>query len=290
MRCLIPPALLSALVLAALSGSTLASPTLASLGQDPIVAEETMTWFGQNCASCHTIGGGRLTGPDLKDADKRQEREWLIAFMQDPKKVLDSGDAYAAQLVEEARGVVMPTLPGLTRSLAEKLVDLITVESALEKSHFAGLVISERPLTDADVERGRMLFTGAMPFQGGAPACISCHTTISVPALGGGTLGPDLSTVYSRLEGRKGLAAWLAAPPSAVMQPVFRDKGLESEEILALVAWLRKDAEQGQSKAEPSSLGFVLAGILTAGVMLGLFDLLWRDRFRSVRPTLTYRR
>ena len=38
-------------------------------GQDP------RTFFRQNCANCHTIGGGRLTGPDLKGVTERRDRQ-----------------------------------------------------------------------------------------------------------------------------------------------------------------------------------------------------------------------
>jgi mono/diheme cytochrome c family protein len=79
----------------------------ASLGQD--IAE----LFRQNCTSCHTIGGGRLTGPDLKGVFERQQREWLVQFILDPRAILDSGDAYALKLQREAPGnTVMPVLPG----------------------------------------------------------------------------------------------------------------------------------------------------------------------------------
>ena len=34
-------------------------------------AQQASDFFQQNCTSCHTIGGGRLTGPDLKDVPRR---------------------------------------------------------------------------------------------------------------------------------------------------------------------------------------------------------------------------
>lgn len=264
--------------------------TQAPAAQQAPVSEETLAYFGQNCASCHTIGGGRLTGPDLKGVTERRERAWLVDFMLDPKGVIDSGDPYAVALLKEARGVYMPPAPGLTRAQADKLVDLLIAESSLEKSHFAGLQISDRPLTAADVATGRDLFAGRIRFAGGAPACASCHTTVSMGGFGGGRLGPDLSTAFSRLEGRKSLAAWLSAPPSASMQPVFQGRDLDPEEILALVAYLQADAQTGVLEAEPSSLAFVLTGLITAGALLACFDLLWRNRFRSVRRTLVARR
>ena len=34
--------------------------------------------FQQQCAACHTIGGGTLVGPDLQDVTSRRDREWLV--------------------------------------------------------------------------------------------------------------------------------------------------------------------------------------------------------------------
>ncbi len=77
-------------------------------------AQDTPDYFRQNCMNCHTIGGGQLTGPDLKDVTQRKDRAWLANFMANPKAVIDSGDPYAVKIFEESRKVPMPTLPGLT--------------------------------------------------------------------------------------------------------------------------------------------------------------------------------
>ena len=50
-----------------------------------------------------SVGGGRLAGPDLKDVGKRREEAWLLRFVVDPKGVIDSGDAYAQNLLKEAK-------------------------------------------------------------------------------------------------------------------------------------------------------------------------------------------
>lgn len=267
---------------ALLFGATLLAP----VGAQVPASEETIAFFQLNCTSCHTIGGGRLAGPDLKGVAQRREKDWLIGFIQDPKGTIDSGDAYAQALLGDARGVYMPNIPGLDRTLASKLVDLIEAESGLEKSRFAGLQISDRALTQADVERGQALFMGATRFLERAPACVSCHTLSAVSGLGGGLLGPDLTSAYSRLEGRKALSAWLASPPSAVMQPVFAGHALDSEEILALVAFLQEASATGEAGATTNSMSFVLAGIAAAAVLLVLFDVFWKTRFRSVRRAL----
>ena len=272
-----------------LFGLFLGAWTATPLGAQDAPSEETIDFFQTNCASCHTIGGGRLTGPDLKGVTERQERDWLVNFILDPKSVLDSGDPYAQELLKEARGVPMPTIPGLSRERAGKLIDLIQAESALEKSRFAGVQLSDRPLTDADVERGRRLFIGGEQFMEGAPACVSCHTLGSIGGLGGGRLGPDLTGAFARLEGRRGLGAWLASPPSKVMQPLFSERPLDSEEILALIAYLRDSATHPEASQGSGNMTFVLAGIGVAAVFMVAFDVLWRRRFRAVRRPLVAR-
>ena len=61
------------LVIAALSALLL-------WGSEITWAQDTAAFFKQNCTSCHTIGGGRLTGPDLKDVTTRKDRAWFVQF------------------------------------------------------------------------------------------------------------------------------------------------------------------------------------------------------------------
>jgi mono/diheme cytochrome c family protein len=252
-----------------------------------LFAQETADFFKQSCASCHTIGGGRLTGPDLKDVTKRKDRDWLVSFILDPKAVIDSGDPYAARLLEEARGVVMPQVHGLTRERAERLLDLIEAESKLERSQFAGLKISDKPFTPAEVERGRELFLGLSRLSGGGPACVSCHSVRGSGGLGGGKLGPDLTTAYERMEGRKNLASWLLAPATPTMSPVYKKHPLKPEEVLPLVAYL-EEADREGGEESPSTLVFFLLGLGGAVAGLVTLDVIWKGRFRAVRRPLVH--
>ena len=62
------------------------------LNRQVAAQQDASAFFKQNCTSCHTIGGGRLTGPDLKDVTARKDRAWLVQFLQSPKSMIDSGD------------------------------------------------------------------------------------------------------------------------------------------------------------------------------------------------------
>lgn len=249
-------------------------------------AQETVEYFRQNCVSCHTIGGGRLVGPDLENVAARQEREWLVQFVVDPMGFLDRGDAYALKLKQEAGGALMPPIAGMTTARAEALLDLIAAESALPESEFAGLDIGDEPFSARDIERGRQLFEGHTRLANGGPPCNACHTTGSLGGLGGGRLGPDLTRVYERLLGRKALASWLLAPATQVMRPVYADNRLKNEEILPLVAFLEDEARHGTESTGTVQITFLLLGLAGAALGFVAADGLWRGRFRNVRETL----
>ncbi len=249
-------------------------------------AQDAAQFFRQNCASCHSIGGGRLVGPDLKNVTSRRDRAWLTQFILGPASVINGGDPYALQLKQDARGIVMPALPGLDTTLIGKLLDLIDAESAAPTSQFAGVQISERPFTQADVDLGRAIFRGNRRLASGGPPCISCHTVRGLGGLGGGQLGPDLTRVYERLQGRKGLATWLNAPATPTMAGVFGRTRIADTEITPLVAFFESAARRGGQDNRSGLLNFVLLGLGAAALGVVVLDSAWSTRFRSVRRAL----
>ena len=256
----------------------------------PAVAQESTPeaeiLFRSKCAACHIIGGGAtMTGPDLKGALDRQDREWLKQFILDPEGVLSSGDAYAAELLQAANGVRMPP-QGVTPAEADQLLDLIAAESKLERSQFYKEPLILVPLTPLMAEAGRELFLGEARLENGGPSCLGCHSTVQTGLFGGGRLGPDLTEAYSRLGKQAALVSWLQAPPSAVMAPVFKDHPLTDSEINNLIAYLRDTDNESTGRTAAASFGFVVTGSLFGVAVLFLLNLVWRNRFRAVRKPL----
>ena len=180
----------------------------------------------------------------------------------------------------------MPTLPGMTRYRAEQILKLIGEESKLEKSQFEGVKVSNKPFTDADRAAGHAIFTGAQSLVNGGAACNACHSVHDLSALGGGHLGPDLTRVYERLKGRKSLSAWLMAPATETMQPIFKNRPLEAEEIHALAAYFEDAAQHSEADASVARMMFLLLGLGLAAATIFLFDSIWKKRFHSVRRPL----
>lgn len=242
--------------------------------------------FRQNCSMCHTIGGGHLIGPDLQGVTKRRDRAWLVKFLQDPKAMIDSKDVYAAQLLQDAHGLVMPTVPGMTPDMANSLLDYIEGKPSAAKAEAPGAAVSERPFTEADIATGRQLFMGEQPLANGGPPCVSCHTLGTIGGLGGGRLGPDLTRVYDRLGGRKGVGAWLSNPPTPTMQSLFGKRALQPEEIFSLLAVIDDASQRGRPAG--TSLIWKFFGLGFGGMLVGLavLQLAWRGRFRAVRQLM----
>ncbi len=225
-------------------------------------------FFAQNCAGCHTIGAGSLTGPDLKNVAARRDRDWLVKYLQNPKAAFDSGDAYALHLLAEARGVVMPKPFGMNQERAESILEMIEAESKLEKSQFAGPPVSDAPFPPGNADRGRELFVGQRAFANGGPACITCHTSYGLDQQEGGKLGPELTKAFERLGGRASLTARLWSPATPTMLPVYKDHALELDEVMCLVAYLEQEDKQGVEQSSAPPVKFFLMGV--GGAILGL--------------------
>jgi mono/diheme cytochrome c family protein len=242
-------------------------------------AQDVEQYFNQNCKACHTIGGGKTIGPDLKGVSERADRDWLVKWMLDPTGVLASGDAYAQKILKESNGIPMIASAGMNETLAGQILDYIDTQSSTATNDAP----VEITFTDEDVSTGQDYFIGSKSFENGAPSCISCHGVNSLSGLGGGKLGVNLTDVVGRLGGVRGLSGWLISPPVPTMAPLFAEKKLTEDEIYALVAFLNNENETHTEIAPVSYSAFLIRGFVGTLAMLILTGLLWGFRFRAVR-------
>lgn len=85
--------------------------------------------FVKACSTCHTIGGGVLIGPDIKDVGKRRDRAWLLRFLMSPEKMRVEKDPIVLEMAAKFPGVLMPNL-GLMEDDAADLLQYIEARSA----------------------------------------------------------------------------------------------------------------------------------------------------------------
>jgi mono/diheme cytochrome c family protein len=240
-------------------------------------AQDPATFYDDNCATCHTIGGGVLGGPDLKGVTARRDRERLIRFLLDPDAF--ASDPLRIQMIKEADGLAMGPTEGLTRELAEQILRHIEQQSG----DGAPSPPSEAflPFTPEESGRGRALFEGRTPLAAGGAPCVACHNGGDLPAFAGGRLAPDLADVHQRLGGGKGVTAWLGATQTPMMRSLYRDARLTADEARALAAFL--EMAPGAAPVRRAGFPHVLGGLTGGLLVLALIGGAGYHRFRSVR-------
>lgn len=84
----------------------------------------------KGCIACHTIGKGKLTGPDLKGVTDRRDKEWLTKWLKDPDTMILT-DPTAKELLKEFL-VPMPN-QGLTDEDIQALIAYLKHEDSDDK-------------------------------------------------------------------------------------------------------------------------------------------------------------
>ncbi len=80
----------------------------------------------KGCIGCHTVGGGRLTGPDLQGVTERRSLDWFVAIVINPDSMLRE-DPAARELFAE---YMTPMLSlGATHDEAGALFEYLRRES-----------------------------------------------------------------------------------------------------------------------------------------------------------------
>jgi mono/diheme cytochrome c family protein len=75
---------------------------------DPEIIDAGETLFNNYCKVCHAVDK-QVIGPALAGVYERHDLQWLITFIQNSQRVIESGDEYAVQLYEQYNQTVMPS-------------------------------------------------------------------------------------------------------------------------------------------------------------------------------------
>ncbi len=252
-------------------------------GSQSVSAQESgKQIFQKACAACHSIGGGRLVGPDLKGVSDKRPEDWLLKFIKSSEKLVKSGDKTATALFEEFNKMPMPD-QALSDEQIKKVLAHIreTGGSPAAGKETASAPAAKEPAaqgTPAEIQLGGDLFEGRVRFANGGPSCNACHHVTSDALLGGGVLASELSLVFSRM-GRQGVSAILGNTPFPVMQAAYAGKGFSDKEINALVAFLQQ-VDQEHARQMPKEWGWRMFSAGAGGVivLLGIFSLAGRGR------------
>jgi len=208
--------------------------------------------FVTKCAGCHTIGGGKLTGPDLIVTATWSDNDLLPAIKRMEKNVGPLPDSTIANLTTFLRS------PD-TKERIKK------VEAVLSQEEMA-------TLTPASATVGQMLFSGTKSLRNGGPSCIGCHKINGY----GGLLGLDLSSTYQKM-GRVGMQSAIEQASFKVMDATYRTRKITKQEAAHLTEYFSKltPANPVDHETGYANIGLA-AGLLT---FLGI-GILYRYRVK----------
>ncbi len=216
--------------------------------------------FLQSCAGCHTLGGGKLTGPDLITAATWNKADLKPAIKRMEQRV---GPLTEADLEQLADFVKDPTANTRLKSAEARLAQMFTAK-----------------MEPASPAVGRDLFFGARPFANGGMICSSCHAVQGR----GGRLGPDLTKIHARM-GDTPLVSAIEKAGFKIMAPAYRNHPVTRQEALHLAKYLGSldPAATGTIPPPTGTLGF-------AGATLFLVGLAWLKKGFGKRPRMERRR
>lgn len=246
------------------------------------ISEGEQLFTSKGCTACHTIGGGDLVGPDLAGVTTRTEKDWLARWLKEPDKMLAEGDATATELFEKYNKVPMPNL-GLTDA---EVASLIAYFESLDSGGTTAPTSSAVTLPAGDAERGKAFFVGTTRFSGGGPACMACHSVAGIGALGGGNLGPDLTT-SGYIVSETAFATFISAPTTQTMSAVWKGTPLTEQEQADLYAFLGKASVAQREPSALTQIAMLSGG--TAIVLIALAQIWWRKRLAGVRRPMVER-
>jgi cytochrome c551/c552 len=268
-------------VLAALALLTVCAPSAAR-------ADDGAAIFTSKCAACHTIGKGKTVGPDLKGVTSIESHDWLVKWISAPSAVIKAGDSRAAELVKQYP-LQMPDL-GLSSSDVEAVIAYIGAQSGgtAPAAAAAPAAAPAKAMPPGDSVHGRELFVGGAAFKNGGPPCMSCHSISGIGALGGGTLGPDLSAAYQKYGGNDaGLEGFISGLPTPTMSVVWTRTPLTPQEVADVTAFIKEAAVAERPLSSIGSLALLaLVGLVILAVIIAAY---WRRRLLSVRIAMVTR-
>lgn len=119
------------MLVASILGSLVFAVYASGNGGEQALAKKGATLFTtKGCTACHTIGKGKLVGPDLKGVTQTRTTKWLTDWLQNTSKMLKTDKT--AQALEKEYGLPMPK-QNLTQQEVKELISFFKANDQTKK-------------------------------------------------------------------------------------------------------------------------------------------------------------
>lgn len=109
-------------------------------------AAEGSEIFRANCATCHSVGKGKLVGPDLKNVEQRFESKWLTKWIRSSQALVNANDPKAVEIFNANNKIPMPDFAQLNDEEIKSLLEYIKTESEIV------VEVAKAPSPDSEVK------------------------------------------------------------------------------------------------------------------------------------------
>ncbi len=235
--------------------------------------------FNNKCSVCHTIGGGKLVGPDLQDVHKKYNNTWLKQFILSSSSMIRQADEKALLIFNQYNKIIMPDHNLSDRQLVDLIQYIVKASDLLNMSTIDNVdTANDKALANDDVLLGKNLFLGYKSFKNAGPACLSCHNINLLDSMSGGSLAVDLTKVFDRI-GAKGIESIIKSSPFPAMNIAYNNYKLEENEVIAVRSFLQDlNARDVGDKIVNYSINMIGIGIVGVFVLSILLSFIWMKR------------
>lgn len=203
----------------------------------PVLAADGMAILQKDCVNCHNLKGPApqtlqtlwdRKGPDLFYAGNKYRNDWLVGWLQTPKRIRPAGEFYGKHIKPGAKSDEVDTST-LDNHVALSKDDAVAVAAELMKLKPHDDLIAKEKIQPGAVSKqmGEMAFD---KFQG----CMACHF---IEPDYGGFSGPELYTAGKRLQPEY-IASYIRNPQAWDPKIWMPNKQVSDANIQKLVNYL----------------------------------------------------
>ncbi|MBW1899605.1 MAG: cytochrome c3 family protein, partial [Deltaproteobacteria bacterium] len=131
-------------------------------------------------------------------------------------------------------------------------------------------------ITDEEIEKGKQLFEGEIPFTDNIPACVTCHNTYEIDSLNWNPSAFDIATAFSQRNDAD-IANLIINPISDKMRAVLDGHRLTDDETFYITAYLQTIERNGLKEHKTLPVRLIIFLGLCLVVIVSFFDLLFTN-------------
>jgi cytochrome c551/c552 len=113
--------------------SILSTVILLAISITSSYSQDGATLFKNTCGACHTVGKGKLVGPDLIDVNTKHSEQWLLSWVKSSQTMVKKGDKEAVAVFNENFMIPMPD-QAIPEGDVKAILKYVTETGALAKA------------------------------------------------------------------------------------------------------------------------------------------------------------